>query len=234
MASRVAWLDANRARASERERDCGWLRAPPEKIGPPTSRAGARRLYFGAMRILDRLAKVGALLGAFGIASLLAIQLHGGGLWEGLAPAIAAGNPAVVDQKPAPYDLTQLKVVNEVLKTIRDRYVDPKRVKPKEMLLSALDYVQKDVAQVIVTREENNPAKVKVRVDTQEKEFRVDDVVGPWDVSSHLRDVVRLHAGRPARDGRRPARRRVRGVQRDAAHARPALGPALARTRTRR
>ena len=141
------------------------------------------------MRILDGLAKVGALVGAFVIASLLAIKLNGGGLWEGLAPAIAAGNPAVVDQKPAPYDLTQLKVVNEVLKTIRDRYVDPKRVKPKEMLLSALDYVQKDVAQVIVTREENNPSKVKVRVDTQEKEFRVDDVVGPWDVSSHLRDA---------------------------------------------
>ena len=67
------------------------------------------------MRILDGLVKVGALAGAFVIASLLAIKLNGGGLWEGLAPAIAAGNPAVVDQKPAPYDLTQLKVVNEVL-----------------------------------------------------------------------------------------------------------------------
>ena len=111
------------------------------------------------MRILERLAKVGALVGAFGIASLLAIQLHGGGLWEGLAPAIAANNPAVVDQKPAPYDLTQLKVVNEVLKTIRDRYVDPKRVKPKEMLLSALNYVQRDVAQVIVTRDETTPPR---------------------------------------------------------------------------
>ena len=54
------------------------------------------------------------------------------------------------NQAAAPYDLTQLKVVNEVLKTIRDRYVDPKRVKPQEMLLSALNYVQRDVAQVIV------------------------------------------------------------------------------------
>ena len=144
-------------------------------------------------------------------------------------PAIAAGNPAVADRSPAPYDLTQLKVVNEVLKTIRDRYVDPKRVKPKEMLLSALDYVQKDVAQVIVIRDESNPDQVKVRVDTQEKEFRVDNVQGPWDVSSRLRDVFALHAGRPARHRRRPARRRVRGVQRHAAHARPALRAALAR-----
>ena len=44
-----------------------------------------------------------------------------------------------------------------MLKTIRDRYVDPKRVKPKDMLLSALNYVQKDVAQVIVIHEDNDP-----------------------------------------------------------------------------
>jgi carboxyl-terminal processing protease len=140
------------------------------------------------MRSFERLAKVFSLLLAFGAAFFLASQLQYNGLWDGLSPAIAAGNP-VAGHAPAPYDLTQLKVVNEVIKTVRDRYVDPKRVKPKEMLLSALDYVQKDVAQVIVTRDEQNPSKVKVRVDTQEREFRVDDVVAPWDVSSHLRDV---------------------------------------------
>jgi carboxyl-terminal processing protease len=141
------------------------------------------------MRILQRLTKAGILLAAFGLAWLLAIYIRGGGLplWEGLAPAIAAAN-APADHAPAAYDLTQLKVVNEVLKTVRDRYVDPKRVKAKEMLLSALDYVQKDVAQVIVVRDES-PSHVRVRVDTQEKVFRVDDVNGPWDVSSHLRDV---------------------------------------------
>ncbi|MDP9001506.1 MAG: S41 family peptidase [Myxococcota bacterium] len=142
------------------------------------------------MRFLERLAKLGVLIGGFVVAVLLAflLRLQGGGLWQGLAPAIAAGT-STVDHKPAPYDLTQLKVVNEVLKTIRDRYVDPRRVKSKDMLLSALDYVQKDVAQVIVVRDENGPSRVRVRVDTQEKEFKVDDVVGPWDVSSHLRDV---------------------------------------------
>src|SRR5579883_466541 len=136
----------------------------------------------------NALAKAGALIAAFGVAGFLSVRLHGGGLWQGLAPAIAAGSPSA-DHQPAPYDLTQLRVVNEVLKTVRDRYVEPRRVKPKEMLLSALDYVQKDVAQVMVSREENNPSKVRVRVDTREQEFRVDDVLGPWDVSSHLHDV---------------------------------------------
>jgi len=142
------------------------------------------------MRIPERAARAGVLSAAFVVSCLLVFffRLTGGGLWEGLAPAIAAGNPTV-GSTPAPYDLTQLKVVNEVLKTIRDRYVDPKRVKPKEMLLSALDFVQRDVAQVIVTREENSPSKVRVRVDTQEKEFRVDDALAPWDVAAHLREV---------------------------------------------
>src|SRR5436305_1808866 len=129
------------------------------------------------MRNLERLGKLGVLLGAFGVAYGLAARLHGGTfLWEGLAPAIAAGNPSA-ERTPAPYDLTQLKVVNEVLKTVRDRYVDPKRVKPKDMLLTALDYVQKDVAQVIVVRDDANPNQVRVRVDTQERTFHVGDVV---------------------------------------------------------
>jgi carboxyl-terminal processing protease len=142
------------------------------------------------MRIPDRLAKAGALILSFGAASVLALQLHhGADLWEGLSPALAASAPGGAPSRPAPYDLTQLKVVNEVLKTVRDRYVDPKRVKPKDMLFSALDYVQKDVAQVMVTRDETTPGQVRVRVDTRESTFRVDDVVAPWDVSAHLRQV---------------------------------------------
>jgi len=140
------------------------------------------------MRTFDRFAKAGTLLLAFALSSFLAFRLQGGGLWQGLAPAVAAGSLSA-DSAGTTYDLTQLRVVNDVLKNVRERYVDPRRVKPKEMLLSALDNVQKDVAQVIVIRDEGEPSKVRVRVDTHEKEFRVDDVVAPWDVSSHLRDV---------------------------------------------
>jgi carboxyl-terminal processing protease len=133
-----------------------------------------------------RAARVVALFVAFGIASWLAMHLHGGGLWDGLAPAVAS----TADPKhgPANYDLRQLKVVNEVLKNVRDKYVDPKREKPKDMLLSALNYVQRDVAQIIVIHDETSPT-VKVRVDTQEREFRVDNVLGLWDISARLREI---------------------------------------------
>jgi carboxyl-terminal processing protease len=140
------------------------------------------------MSLAKTAGKASGLLIGFAIAAGLAFRLGGGGLWEGLTPAIAANNAVVSAQAKSQYDLTALRVVNEVLKLIRDRYVDPKRVKPKEMLLSALNYVQRDVAQVIVLHEEGAPT-AKIRVDTQEKEFRVDNVQGPWDVSARLRDI---------------------------------------------
>ncbi len=86
------------------------------------------------------------------------------------------------------YDLTELVAVNETLKKIRSKYVDPERVKPRQMFLSALNQVQREVAQVIVLHDETSP-HVRVRVDTEEKEFRVDNVQGPWDVSARLRQV---------------------------------------------
>lgn len=142
------------------------------------------------MRFFARVGKFAALFVAFAVSSWLALHLRGGGLWDGLAPANAA-NGTSGKHTPDNYDLTQLKVVNEVLKNVRDKYVDPKRVKPKDMLLSALNYVQRDVAQVIVLHEENAPT-VKVRVDTQEREYRVDNVLGLWDVSARLRDVFQF------------------------------------------
>ena len=136
-------------------------------------------------RSVERVVKFGAVVLAFALSSALALRLGGGGLWRGLTPVAAATNPG---DQAGPYDLTQLKVVNETLRIIREKYVDPKRVKPRDMLLSALNFVQRDVAQIIVLHEEGSPT-VKVRVDTQEKEFRVDNVQGPWDVSARLREI---------------------------------------------
>src|SRR5580698_2115084 len=137
----------------------------------------------GDMRILERLGKVFVVFGAFALATFFALKFNSGGLWRGFEPALAITGAA---QKPA-YDLTRLEAVNETLKMIKEKYVDPDRVKPKEMLLSALNYVQRDVAQVIVLADD--PNEVTVRVETNEKKFRVDNIQGPWDVSARLREV---------------------------------------------
>jgi len=137
------------------------------------------------MKILERLGKIGIAFAAFAIAAFFAVQFGAGGLWRGFEPALAVTGSGPTAK--APYDLTRLEAVNETLKLIRDKYVEPGRVKPKEMLLSALNYVQRDVAQVIVANDD--PNEVTVRVETAEKKFRIDNVQGPWDVSARLREV---------------------------------------------
>ncbi|EYF08842.1 MXAN_5808 family serine peptidase [Chondromyces apiculatus] len=135
-------------------------------------------------RLLERLGKALALFGAFALATYFALQFGPGGLWRGFEPALAVTGPSA----KAPYDLTRLEAVNETLKMIRDKYVDPERVKPREMFLSALNYVQRDVAQVIVLTG-GDANEVSVRVENNEKKFRVDNIQGPWDVSARLREV---------------------------------------------
>lgn len=138
------------------------------------------------MRAVDRLIKLLILFGAFGLSTYFAIQVRSGGLWHGIDVAHAVDRRSL-DSKEK-YDLTKLEAVTATIQTIRDKYVEPSRVKPREMLLSALNFVQRDVAQVIVLRDEGSH-EVTVRVASAEKKFRVDNVQGPWDVSAHLREV---------------------------------------------
>jgi carboxyl-terminal processing protease len=135
------------------------------------------------MRFYDRALRIAVVLGCALVAHQFALHFGSGGLWKGLGAAHAVAATA-----PSDYDLTQLVAVNETLKKIRDKYVDPSRVNPQQMFLSALNQVQREVAPVIVLHEDNTPT-VKVRVDTEEREFRVDTVKGPWDVSARLREV---------------------------------------------
>lgn len=143
------------------------------------------------MRLFERLTKLVVLLAAFSLASYFAVTFRTGGLWRGLEPALALSAPA----SRANYDLTRLEAVVQTIQTVKEKYVDPSRVHPREMFLSALNYVQKDVAQVIVHYEENAP-EVSVRVEADEKKFRVDNVQGPWDVASRLREVFAFLQGK--------------------------------------
>ncbi len=135
------------------------------------------------MRVLEQLGRVLFVLGAIALSTVLAGSFGAGSLWRGFEPALA------VTGKPprGPYDLTRLEAVNETLDMIRKRYVDPDRVKPKQMLLSALNFVQRDVAQVIV--KQDSATEVTVQVENESKSFRIDNVQGPWDVAARLREV---------------------------------------------
>ncbi len=78
---------------------------------------------------------------------------------------------------------------NRVVLLVKEQYVDPQRIRPKEMLLAALDSVEKSVPEVLV--EEGKDAAVVV-VGSDRREFPLDDVTSLWELSFKLRDVFRF------------------------------------------
>jgi carboxyl-terminal processing protease len=87
-----------------------------------------------------------------------------------------------------PYDLTELRVLNAVLIHVKDHYVEPERVNPRRMLLSGLNAIQRSVGPVMIDYTDGAPT-LTVRVNDQRREFRVDDVRAPWDLSTHFRQI---------------------------------------------
>jgi carboxyl-terminal processing protease len=109
---------------------------------------------------------------------------------------VGAGEPLRAAQKDdkRPYDLAALRIFNNTLMRVNDSYVDPTRVDPKQMLLAALDQVQKSVAEVLVEpHPERN--KVTVRVDTAQQEFSIAEVDSPWALSMKMKEIFRFVAG---------------------------------------
>ncbi len=100
---------------------------------------------------------------------------------------------AASNQDKRPYDLAALRIFNNSLMRVNDSYVDPTRVDPKQMLLSALDQVQKSVAEVLVEpHPEQN--KVKISVDTAQQEFTIGEVDSPWALSMKMKEIFRFVA----------------------------------------
>jgi len=98
---------------------------------------------------------------------------------------------AAASDSAKPYDLASLRVLNMTLQRIRDNYVDPNRIVPKDMLLAALDHVQRNVAEVLVEPSVDKNA-VSVRVDTAQRSFDISSVDSPWALSSKLREIFKF------------------------------------------
>jgi carboxyl-terminal processing protease len=115
----------------------------------------------------------------------------GGG--SGLGDEPAAVEPAVESEEGA-YDLAEHQVLSGVIVRIRENYVDPERVKPYEMFLAALDYVQKSIPEVMVD-ESMAPRKIKVLVDSHEQVFDLERLGGLdklYEVNLALRDIFQF------------------------------------------
>ncbi len=106
---------------------------------------------------------------------------------NGAAQAAEADLQRAAKDKPD-HDLSALRVFNRVVLLIKDNYYDPKRIKPREMLVKALDNVERQVAEIMVDGDEKAP-KLKVTVNKVSKEFDISGVDTFWRMSFALKDV---------------------------------------------
>ncbi|RKG74724.1 PDZ domain-containing protein [Corallococcus exercitus] len=140
-------------------------------------------------RIFRRITAVAVLLGAWAFAGSDRAPLPltvgaaeaGQDSWDGALPSANKG-------EKAPHDLNSLRVLTKVILYVKENYVDPKRVKPKEMMIASLEYVEKSVPDVLV---DGNPetGKLNVNVNGKQKEFDISHVDSLWKMSFALKDV---------------------------------------------
>ncbi|MDY7228431.1 MXAN_5808 family serine peptidase [Hyalangium rubrum] len=99
----------------------------------------------------------------------------------------ASGSAAQKGEK-APHELSSLRVFTKVILYVKDNYVDPKRVKPKEMMISALEYVEKSVPDVLVEGNAET-GKLALNVNGKTRDFDISHVDSLWKMSFTLKDV---------------------------------------------
>ncbi len=153
------------------------------------------------MTLLRRIFLVAALLGAWALAGNDRAPLS-----LTMPEAIAAPSRLDSDDKPTakgPHDLSALRVFTKVILYVKDNYVDPKRVKPKEMMVSALEYVEKTVPDVMVDGTAESGV-MKLNVNGKLKQFDISKVDSLWKMSFTLKDVFEFISKnmRPVEDTR--------------------------------
>jgi carboxyl-terminal processing protease len=90
-----------------------------------------------------------------------------------------------------PYDLSQVRVLKAVITKVNQNYVEPERIDHRKMLLAGLNAIQGSVPPVIVHYENGDPT-LKVQVNNEWGEFRVDDVNSPWSLTWRYQEIFRF------------------------------------------
>ncbi|MEE2785725.1 MAG: MXAN_5808 family serine peptidase [Myxococcota bacterium] len=89
----------------------------------------------------------------------------------------------------------RLSVLNRALIHIRENYVDPKRIQPKRMVVSALESIETEIDELLIDRgqdPETVPDAVTVRLGSRQQSFSMADVQNLWTLSFKLKDVLRF------------------------------------------
>lgn len=88
------------------------------------------------------------------------------------------------------YRLSSLRVFNRVVLLVKEQYVEPERIHPRELLIASLEAVEQRVPEVLV--EKPNGDSLSVVVGKERRTFFLDDLTSLWELSFKLRDVFRF------------------------------------------
>ena len=131
-----------------------------------------------------------AFIGACSAALILTVSHGGNGIRVGADSQLRAATRPVSGTK---YDLSQLLIFSKTLFYVRENYFDKNRLDPKRMLVGALDFVQRDVPEILIDRwPEHDPKQVTVKVNGQQRSFSIEKVDAPWSLRTSLQEIFRF------------------------------------------
>ncbi|MBC8132269.1 MAG: PDZ domain-containing protein, partial [Deltaproteobacteria bacterium] len=137
---------------------------------------------------MRRFSKVIAFGVACGAALVLTVRHGGDGIRVGSDNQLSAAT-----KSGSKYDLAQLPIFSKTLFFVRENYFDKNRLDPRRMLVGALDFVQRDVPEILIDRwPERDPKQVTVKVNGQQRSFPIDRVDAPWSLRSSLQEIFRF------------------------------------------
>lgn len=103
-------------------------------------------------------------------------------------PQAEAAPRGAEDDGKGNHELSALRVFSKVVIYVQENYVDPKRVKPKEMMAAALEAVEKTVPDVMVDGTAES-GKLRLNVNGKLRELDVSSVDSLWKMSFQLKEV---------------------------------------------
>src|SRR5688572_2927373 len=153
----------------------------PSPDSPPSSPPPESRMR--------RFSKILAFIAACSAALILTVSRREDGIRVGADNQLRAATRPVAGK----YDLGQLPIFSKTLFYVRENYFDKNRLDPKRMLVGALDFVQRDVPEILIDRwPERDPKQVTVKVNGQQRSFPIDRVDAPWSLRSTLQEIFRF------------------------------------------
>ncbi len=160
------------------------------------------------MHTLRRVAVIAALLAAWAFSGNDRAPLT-------LTMSDAVAAPRLDDRGDAraPHELSALRVLTKVIHYVKENYVDPKRVRPKEMLVASLEAVEKSVPDVLVEGN-TEQGRVRVNVNGKVREFDIGNVDSLWKMSITLKEIFEFISRdmRPVEDTREVEYAAVNGM----------------------